>query len=292
LGDPLWGGTLWGMARSPVGPRRRLARALQRLRTEAGQTIDDVARNTEISKSSLSRIENAQISPKVSDVKVLLRYFDVPADDTEKFLEEARAARQRGWWITYTDAVPDWFSMYLGFETEASGIRTVDCQLVPGLLQTAGYAKAIIECESNHPRDPDLIDRRVQLRMERQTILYGTDPMSLHVIIDESVIRRQVGGREVMREQIARLIEAAHLPNVKLQVIPFSAGEYPASGTAFSIVSFPDDEPDVVYVENFGNGSYVEQPPQVARFTMVFEQLTELALDSGQTISLLVDATS
>jgi transcriptional regulator with XRE-family HTH domain len=280
------------MARSPVGPRRRLARALQRLRTEAGQTIDDVARHTEISKSSLSRIENAQISPKASDVKVLLGYFNVPPDETEKYLAEARAARQRGWWNAYADAVPDWFATYLGFETEAAKIRAVDSQLVPGLLQTAGYAKAIIECETSHPRDPELIDRRVQLRMERQTILYEAEPLSIHVIIDESVIRRQVGGREVMREQIARLIEAAHLPNVTLQVIPFSAGEYPSSGTAFAIISFREDEPDVVYVENFGNGSYVEQPPQVARFTMVFEQLAELALDSGQTISLLVDATS
>lgn len=285
-------GTLRAMSRSPVGPRRRLARALQNLRTEAGLTIDDVARNTEISKSSLSRIENAQISPKVSDVKVLLGYFRVSAEEIDALLEDARAARQRGWWNKYGDAVPEWFSTYLGFETEAVRIRAVDGQLVPGLLQTEAYARAVINSEASRSTDPDLIDRRVQLRMDRQTILYGDEAPEFHAIIDESVIRRNVGGREVMREQIARLIEAAHLPNITLQVIPFTAGEYPASGTSFAIMSFSQSEPDVVYVEHFGSGSYVEQPQQVARFTLVFRHLTEMALDSGQTISMLVDATS
>jgi len=259
---------------------------------EAGLTIDDVARQTEISKSSLSRIENAQISPKVSDVKVLLSYFEVPDDDVAALLADARAARQRGWWNKYTEAVPEWFALYLGLETEATRIRGVDGHFVPGLLQTAAYAKAVIACAANRPGDEELIDRRVQLRMDRQSILYGEDPLTMHIILDENVIRRQVGGRQVMREQIARLIEAAHLPNVTLQIIPFTAGEYPSSGTAFAIISLPKDEPDVVYVENFGNGSYIEQQQQVARYTMVFDRLIELALDSDQTISMLVDATS
>lgn len=275
------------MARSPIRPRRRLARELQRLRAAAGQTIDQVSRATEISKSSLSRIENAQISPKIPEVRALLTYYGVSAENAERLLSDARDARQRGWWQRYPGAVPDWFVLYLGLEAEATEIDIMRSQLVPGLLQTENYARAVLTRESDD-LPPEMVEQKVRLRMERQSLLYEVTAPKLSVVIDEAVLFRRVGGDDVMREQVARLIEAVHMPNVTLQIIPFDAGEYRSAGNSFSIMSFDLGE-DIAYVEHCGSAIYLEVPDQVDRFKVALRSQRELALDTAASLAVLVE---
>ncbi|MEU4239377.1 helix-turn-helix transcriptional regulator [Actinoplanes sp. NPDC026619] len=271
---------------SPTVRRRRLAAALRRLRDQSGRTIDDVAKEVGISKSALSRIENAQVSISVPAASSLLSTYGVEGDDFEALLQIAREARKRGWWQSYSEVLPDWFETYVGLEAEASEIRTFESQLVPGVLQTPDYARAIIRAE--HPEASTAeVDRRVELRMRRQGAEHRP---KLWVILDQSVLMRPVGGPSVMREQLERLQASAETPGVTIQVLPFDVCEHGSMGSSFSILSFPEpgDSP-VVYIETRAGSLYVEGV-QAREYSVLFTHLTASGRDQRASTALIAEA--
>ena len=261
---------------SPTVRRRRLAATLRELRDHAGLTADQAAKEVGISKSALSRLENGLVSAMPPVVRALLVLYGVDESDIEPLLQVARDARKRGWWLSYSDVLPDWFDLYVGLEAEASDIKTYQPQLVPGLLQTESYATAVIRAE--HPDAPEEeIDRRVELRMRRQKI---ENRPRLWVVLDESVLKRPVGGSEVMRAQLTRLVEESRIPGVNIQVLPYSVGEHGSMGSSFSLLAFPDAaDQGIAYLENRAGSVYVEGM-QVREYTALFAHLTAAA--SGQ----------
>ena len=270
--------------RSPTVQRRRLGIELRRLREQAGKTIDDVAKQLECSDSKVSRIETGQVGATLRDVRDLLDLYGVTGEQREALVQVARQARQKGWWQAYSDTlvVP-----LVGLETAASTIRSYEVLCVPGLLQTGDYARAVI-----HATRPDLpagqVERWVELRMARQDLLARGDPPQLCALLDESVVRRPVGGRPMMRDQLRHLVEVAALPAVQLHVLPFSAGEHAAMSGAFTIFSSPDPtDPDVVYLEHTRGDVYLESAEEVRRYAQAFDRLRAAALGLADTTALL-----
>jgi hypothetical protein len=207
--------------------------------------------------------------------------------DRDALLSLARKANNPGWWHRYADILPSWFQSYLGLESAASLIRTYEVQFVPGLLQTADYARGVILL--GHTRaTPEEIERRVALRMARQELLTRPDAPQLWVVVDEALLRRPIGGVAVMREQIAALIEATKLPNVRLQVIPFQAGGHAAAGGAYTMLRFPDqDLPDVVYIEQLTSAMYLDKREDVEHYVKAMERLCVEAEPPDHTAEVL-----
>ena len=275
---------------SPTVRRRRLAAELRRLREERGHTIEHVARELEMHPTTLSRIETGRRGILPRDLKPLLEVYGIVGDQKENLLILARQARQRGWWQTYGDLLPSEYSTLIGLEAEAGEIRTYQHQVVPGLLQTEDYARAVIRAFRRTDTDEE-IEQRVRVRLERQARL-STDPaLNLWVVLDEAVLRRTVSGPEVMRRQLQHLVEMARRPSVTLQVLPFAAGEHAAMTSPFVILRFPEPlDPDVVYLENHTGGLYVEEPPDVTRYTLVFDHLGAAALPPRESTAFIAQA--
>jgi hypothetical protein len=224
---------------------------------------------------------------KERDVEDLLTLYGVTdARERETLLDLARAGNTRGWWHGFSDLLPGWFQPYLGLESAAAIIRAYELQYIPGLLQTSDYARAVVKI--SHGRAPaDQIDRRVALRMERQRALTRAKPLHLWVVLDEALLHRTIGGRAVMRGQVGALVEAAKLPNVRLQVLPFAAGGHPVGG-AFSLLRFPDpDLPDVVYVEQLTGALYLDKRDDVEEYTAAMERLSIAAEPPASTLPIL-----
>jgi len=212
------------------------------------------------------------------------RSFDVTADEREDLLQLARDARKRGWWHAYGGAIPTWFAAYVGFEDEAASIRTYEIQLIPGLLQTPEYARALIE--AHRPEvTPEGIEAMITARIERQSVLTKPNPLQLWAIIDEAAITRLVGGSQIMRAQLAHLEKMGHLPNVTVQVLTAEAGAHASMGTSFALLEFPEPaDPDVVYLEDLTSSAYLENERDIQRYNLVFDHLRSTALpDSAST---------
>lgn len=268
---------------SPTVRRRRLALALRRLRDQAGLTADQAAREVGISKSSLSRIENAQVSVLPPVARALLELYGVEGPDIEALAQVAREARKRGWWQAYDDVLPEWFQVYVGLEAEADKIQTFEPQLVPGILQTADYARAVIRAEHPEATDEE-VDRRVELRLKRQRT---EGAPRLWIVLDEAVLRRPVGGGATMTAQLKRIAEAARRPGNTIQVLPFAAGEHGSMGSAFSILTFAGPmDPGIVYVETRAGSLYLEGQ-QVREYTGVFQHLMAAAVNTKESIRML-----
>jgi transcriptional regulator with XRE-family HTH domain len=246
-------------------------------------TADQAAREIGISKSSLSRIENAQVSALPPVARALLQLYGVEEPDIEALMQVARDARKRGWWQRYDDVLPDWFEVYVGLEAEAEQIQTFQPQLIPGLLQTEDYARAVIRVE--HPDASDAeVERRVELRMKRQS---ADNAPRLWIILDEASLSRPVGGADVMHAQLESLVAAAEKPGNTIQVLPFSVGEHPSMGSAFYILSFADPmDSGVVYVETRAGSLYVEGP-QVRDYAGVFQHLVAAALSTKDSVRMI-----
>jgi transcriptional regulator with XRE-family HTH domain len=201
---------------------------LRRLRTDLGLSREEAAEAIRASEWKIHRLENGQVGFKERDlVDLLARYQVADPDDVEELLAMAREANAPGWWQRYTDVLPQWFRAYVDLESAATLIRTYEGQLVPGLLQTDDYMRAVIH-GAHLDESVEEVGRRVRLRMARQTLLTREHAPRLWAVVDEAALRRPVGGREVMRGQVERLLDAAKLPNVTLQVLPFGAGAHPA----------------------------------------------------------------
>ncbi len=267
---------------SPTVKRRRLAAELRHLREASKLTIDEVAERLEWSTAKISRIENARVSVLPRDVKFLLNVYGVTdTDDAWDVLTSlARESRQKGWWQQYGGAVPDWFEVYVGLEAEATTIWEYATEFVPGMLQTKEYARAVHRAQLMTATAEE-IDRLVTVRLARQELLESDDAPQFWLVLNEAVIRRMVGGRQTMHAQLERLIEASSLPNVTLQIVPFSAGAHPAMDGAFILFSFREPtDPNIVYTEYHTGALYLEKPADVTRYRLMFDHLRAAALSA------------
>jgi transcriptional regulator with XRE-family HTH domain len=270
--------------RSPTVRERRLARALRHLREEAGHTIEDVAEKLEISPSTVSRMETAQVGVRPRDLRFLLDMYEITDAERDQLLQIARERRQQQWWQEYAD-LPN--IAVAGLEEDASTIWQYSTQLVPGLLQTGTYARAVLGAIRLDSKPGD-IDRRLDLRIHRQALLTRADAPEYWVILDEAVVRRQVGGPSVMAEQLGHLTEVARLPNVTLQVLPFTSGEHAGMDGEFTILHYSESsDPDVVYIENTGNDVYLENLEVTRRYNKIFDHLRAAAQNPGESIRTL-----
>jgi transcriptional regulator with XRE-family HTH domain len=261
--------------RSPTARRRRLAMELRRLREEVGLTIESVAARMECSASKISRTENAQVAPTARDVRFLLGIYGVTDDKCEELVQVAREARQKAWWHPYNDVAR---GPYVGLEAAASTIQAYEALLIPGLMQTREYARAASRA-ARPDLAPEVIERKVDLRLARQKLLDEADPPDVWLVLDEAALHRPVGGREVMRDQLQRLTEVADRTNVTVQILPYDAGEHAGMDGAFVILGFPDPEdPDVVYLDNATGGLYLETDEELRRYTLMFDHLRAAAL--------------
>jgi transcriptional regulator with XRE-family HTH domain len=266
--------------------QRRLARSLRRLREGADLTIEQVAEKLELSPSTISRFETAQVGVRPRDLRDLLDIYGVGGAQREELLEIARERRQHAWWQAYRD-LPN--NAVAGFEAEAASIWQYAALLVPGLLQTEAYARVVLEAIRLDAK-PDDIERRMELRMARQALLTGQRTPAYLVVLDEAVLRRAVGGREVMGEQLDRLIDAATLPSVTLQVLPFAAGAHAGMDGEFTIFHYREPaDPDVVFIENTGGDAYIEEPNVTQRYGWIFDHLRSAALDPAASVRTLAD---
>jgi transcriptional regulator with XRE-family HTH domain len=272
----------------PTVRRMLVGAQLRRLRNANGISREQAAEAIRASAWKIHRLENGQVSFKERDVIDLLRLYGV-ADPGEvaAFVILAREANQPGWWHHYGDVLPQWFRAYVDLESAAVLIRSYEAQFVPGLLQTEEYMRAVIQ-GALLDDTPDVAEQRVQLRLTRQNLLDREDAPRLWAVVDEAALRRPVGSREVMRTQLERLIEAADLPNVTLQVLPFAAGAHPAMVGAFSILRFPEPElPDVVYLEHLTNALYLEKREDVEEYLHVIDTICLRAARPDRTIEIL-----
>ncbi|MFB7470961.1 helix-turn-helix domain-containing protein [Kitasatospora sp. NPDC056184] len=270
---------------SPTVLRRRLGSELRRLRERTGLQAKAAADTLRFSATKISRIESGQTTLKESDVRALLELYGV-TDEAElrQFISLTRRSTQRGWWHDYGDALPDWFQTYVGMESDAARIRAYEIELVPGLLQTADYARAIFRISPSAP-SADEIERRVKLRIQRQEIFHRADPPSVRTILNEAVLRRPIGGPHVMRDQVLHLIELAEKYDVAIQVLPFTAGTHASMSMAFHILSFADVPGDVVYVEALTSSLYMERESDIAHHELVFARLSESAMSPQDSLS-------
>ena len=268
------GGDTPGSAGGPTVLRMLLGAHLRRLREAQGVSREDAGWEIRASESKISRMELGRVSFKERDVDDLLTLYGlVDPEERDRLLTLARQANTPGWWHRYGDVLPSWFQSYLGLEAAASLIRTYEVQFVPGLLQTADYARSVVLL--GHGRaSADELDRRVDLRMRRQKILDRPEPVQLWAVIDEAVLRRPVGSRATMRAQIEALIDATQRQSVHLQILPFQVGGHSAAGGAFSILRFPDQElPDIVYVEQLSSALYLDKRDDVELYVDAMERL-------------------
>jgi hypothetical protein len=268
--------------------RRMLVGAqLRRLRTGVGLTREAAAKAIRASEWKIHRLENGQVGFKERDIVDLLALYGVTdPDEVAAFLVLTREANAPGWWQRYGDVLPPWFRTYVDLESAATLIRTYEGQFVPGLLQTDDYIRALVH--GAHLESAEEVGRRVRLRMARQTLLTREDPPRLWAVVDEAALRRPVGGREVMRGQLERLLDASKLPNVTLQVLPFGAGAHSAMVGAFSILRFADQQlPDVVYLEHLTSALYLDKRDEVERYLDVMELLCIDSEPPAKTMDLL-----
>jgi transcriptional regulator with XRE-family HTH domain len=271
---------------SPTVRRRRLAAELRRLRDQAQLTIDDVAEKLKCSASKISRIETGHVGVSTKDARELLRLYGLPDDQVEALVQLAREARRKGWWHAYQEAFT---GAFVGLEAEASSLRAYQALLVPGLLQTEDYTRAVIRAAR-----PDAtaaqIEKRVQARLARQQLLTEADPPQYWAVIDEAVLCRSVGGPRVMLAQLNWLVDRAALPHVTIQVLPFSAGAHAGMEGPFLILGFPEQaDPDVVYVDNTTAGIYLEDPAEILRYTLMFDHLRAAALGPDASLTRMTE---
>jgi transcriptional regulator with XRE-family HTH domain len=274
-------------AGGPTVQRLVLGGQLHKLRESRGITAEQAAESIRGSHSKISRMEHGRVGFKERDVADLLTLYGVT--DTEEraaLLNLAREANTPGWWHAYSDILPAWAQPYVGLEAAASVIRTYQIQIIPGLLQTEGYARALIRQGSAATEEQ--IARRGELRASRQEILRRPDAPQLWVVVDEGALRRPVGSQEVVREQLQYLIEVADHPAVTLQIMPFAAGAHSAMGGPFTILRFAEpDLADVVYIEQLTTALYLEKPVEVDSYLEVMEQLCLQAEPVVNTAKLL-----
>ncbi|MEU9982281.1 helix-turn-helix transcriptional regulator [Streptomyces sp. NPDC050856] len=267
---------------NPTVRRRRLGQELRRLRELKGMTAEEVAERLLVSQSKISRLENGRRSISQRDVRDLCGVYEV--DDhriVDSLMQMAKDSRQQGWWHAFGD-IP--YSVYIGLETDAASLRVYEPQVVPGLLQTRQYAEALI-AGALPESTPGEIEKRVNVRARRQERIRGTEqPLRLWAVIDEAALRRVVGDRQLMIEQLEHLVEQSHQPHVTVQVLPFDMGAHPGISGHYAILEFPDaSDSSVVYIEGVTSDLYLEKANDVQKYSVMYEHLRAQALNVEQT---------
>ncbi|WP_427884979.1 helix-turn-helix domain-containing protein [Kribbella sp. GL6] len=274
----------------PTALRIMLGAYLRRLREAAGVTRTDAGWAIRGSESKISRLELGRVGFKVRDVDDLLTLYKLDdPEERERLLTLAREANNPGWWQRYDDLTPQWFHSYLGLEMAADLIRTFELQFVPGLLQTPDYARAVIQmARQDLPLPKAEVDRLVSLRMSRQDVLTRQRPARLWAVLDEGVLRRPIGGKDVLRAQLEYLLEAARRHNVTLQIIPFEQGGYTSTGGAFTLLRYNDaDLPDIVYIEHLSSAVYLDKREELDTYAVTMDAVSITAAQPRETERLL-----
>jgi hypothetical protein len=272
----------------PAVERRRLARELRRLRAEAGKTIVEVAARLECSAGKVSRIETGIVGARLQDVREMLEMYEVQGNQREALLELVRRARRRAWWHQYADVVPRESAKFYGLEDGAATIEEHRLGLVPGLLQTERYARALIGAATGV--SVAVIERRIALRRQRQRLLHRPDPPRITAVLAEAVLHEEVGGPQVLAEQLRYLAMLAGQANITVRVRPHRRGAHPAADIPFTIFGFADPaDPKVVYVELPTRNIHIEATAEVEEYVTAFATARDTALNAADSARLLTD---
>ncbi|MEV0226640.1 helix-turn-helix transcriptional regulator [Streptomyces sp. NPDC050704] len=273
---------------NPTVRRRRLGQELRRLRELKGMTAEEVAERLLVSQSKISRLENGRRSISQRDVRDLCGVYEVEdVRIVDSLMQMAKDSRQQGWWHSFGD-IP--YSVYIGLETDAASLRVYDPLVVPGLLQTRPYAESLIAGALPEAAPGD-IDKRVQVRLRRQERISDLEnPLRLWAVLDEAALRRTVGNKQVMIEQLEHLVEMSHVPHVTVQVIPFTMGAHPGVSGQYAILEFPDAaDSSVVYIEGVTSDLYLEKANDVQKYSVMYEHLRAQALNADQSREFIAD---
>ena len=274
---------------SPTVRRRRLGQELRQLRDAVGLTIEEVAQRLEVSPAKISRIETGRVGVRPRDVSDLLDQYDIHGTHRDNLLSLTREARQQGWWHSYSDVLSDKIEVWVGLETEATTIRSYEVQLIPGLLQTSEYARAVLRAHYRSEQSPEQIEQRVKFRMARQQLVIEQNNTPIWAVLDEAVLRRQMGPPETMQSQYRRLLEFSEEYNITIQVLPFDAGVYSGVPVGFWIMQLAQPDPDVVVIEHRGGVLYLERPEEVVAYTHVFDRIRATAKGPEESISFITN---
>jgi transcriptional regulator with XRE-family HTH domain len=279
-----------GKRQTPTVRLRRLAAELRALRASSGLTRDEVVERTGINVATMYRIEHARVRPQTRTLRTLLDLYGVDKEQQTELVGLLRDARERGWLHAYQSELPEQYMNFIGFEGEAESAWEYESLLIPGLLQTEDYARAVIR--GGFPTaSRDEIERRVAVRMERQEVLRNESPLKLWGIVDEAALRRQVGGRAVMRAQLRHILEASESPNVTFQVIPFDVGAHTGMPGSFIVLQFAEAAiPDVIYIDSMAGELFLEEEGDVRRYKLTFEHLRAVAASPDVSRSLVAAA--
>ncbi|RBQ20758.1 XRE family transcriptional regulator [Spongiactinospora rosea] len=277
-------------------PRRQLGRYLRDLRSRSRLTVKAAAMSLEWSEAKIWRIETGHTSLRSLDVEAMCKVYDAPADLTEALMALAKETKARGWWHSYGDVIPEGFDLYIGLEEAASSLWWYESELIPGLFQTAEYARTLIRADNSDVAEEE-IERRVDLRMARQTLLArSVAAPQLRVVLNEAVLRRPIGGGHVMKQQLERLIDIGDLPNVTLRVSAFEMGLHHGVMTGpFVLMEFPRNgqgnecEPPTIYAENLAGALYLDKPHEVDRYRVAFTRIWDAALDEHTSKALITE---
>jgi transcriptional regulator with XRE-family HTH domain len=266
------------MSVGPTTRRRQLGADLRRLREAKGFTLEEAGARVGISKATLSRYETKEGTVKWPTVDALCRQYGASDEERLALVELAKGAKIQGWWRSLDDPIPESMNLMLTLEDEVVREDHYACMYIPGLLQTRSYAEAVhraseVQCPERE------VQHMVDIRMKRQELLERDAPPHLWCVIDEAALRRQVGGRDVMRDQLCHLLSTLERPHVTVQVLPFSKGAHAAAVGSFAVLRGPSRELDVVYVDLLGGGLFMEKPKELERYRLAFEYLSAQALD-------------
>jgi transcriptional regulator with XRE-family HTH domain len=272
---------------SPAVERRRLALELRRLRTAAGKTIYDVANRLECSAGKVSRIEMGVVGARIQDVREMLDLYGVRGEQREQLLELVRRSRRRAWWQDFAGVVPPESAKLYGLEAGAATIDDHSVALVPGLLQTDGYASELIGSPPDEKQEH--IDRRIELRKRRQELLDRSDPPEIRFVLQQAVIDALIGSPAVMAEQLRHLVDIADRPNVTLRVIRAHSGAYMAVGVSFTAFGFAHEaDPKIVFLEQLTRNTFIEEVDEVDVYTRAFESAFDIAETPARSRELIL----
>jgi len=276
------------------GPTLRaqwLGQQLRALRESAGMTLRQAGEYLQRDPSMVSRFETAEYPIRRGDVLALLDLYGVSEERTrDGLLRLSDDVWRKGWWDDYASTVGRRYVDLVWLESRTERLRTYEAMLVPGLLQTRKYAETLIRNAATADTPEEQIERMIELRITRQQILRGDEPVDFAAVVDESVLRRVIGGPEVMRGQLTQLLEVAERPNVEVRVLPLRRGAHAGLEGAFWLYEMPDPYPDLACVDNLAGALYVEEDAAVDRFRQAYHQLSAAALDGKESAALIVAA--
>lgn len=274
--------------RPPTVRQRRLAGELRALREAAGLTREDTSTQTDINSATLYRIETAKVRPQRRTLTTLLdKYGVTDSDRRAELIAMSKDAAQLGWLQAYESELPEQYTTYISFEAEARSEFDYESLVIPGLLQTEDYARAVIA--GGLPQaTTDEVERRVEARIKRQEALTKKDPLTLWAILDEAALHRQVGGPRVLAEQLKSLAAAAKQPHITVQVLPYDVGAHPGMTSSFMMLDFPDPvDPPLVYLHSMAGDLFLERESDLRRFKIIIEHLRAAALNPTNSVRLI-----